>query len=208
MSMGLGSDPRREENNRFLQTGVRSNDGSARGFDSQLRFIQKGVRTRQITYTTHGSGNIASIGGNIGADNGATGAITDAWVVYQPAVGGGWVRATSIPVGAPIQITCALNAHQGSGTKWACCVTVIEVTPGIALASRVQNYWYHSTATDYVGVGTADISLDNASCTILGNNVMPNYDLVLAFHMFASPDSSPTAPTAAMYYNVTSGDLK
>ena len=60
MSMGLGSSPRREENNRFLQTGVRSNDGSARGFDSQLRFIQKGVRTRQITYTTHGSGNIAS----------------------------------------------------------------------------------------------------------------------------------------------------
>jgi hypothetical protein len=141
--------------------------------------------------------NWTAVGKNANDNSAPTGSITDFWIEYQPTTGASYQRLAAgakIPAGSPIRIRCTVKANSGGGTKWAMCVTVLDTVTGM------KNYAYHSTALDYLGVGSVDIT-GTFDCTTLGDNlVMPNVDMNLSAHLFASLDSTPAAPSADMYY--------
>ena len=116
-----------------------------------------------------------------------TGTITNAYVKYLPAVGGGWIQATSIPVGAQCQFYCSINANSGGGTSWSTVVTVVDLYDGVLKQ-------YHIASLGMLGLGgnVNDVYSDGVMGGLPGSPwLMPNHDLQLSFRLFASFDATP-----------------
>ena len=112
-----------------------------------------------------------------------TGAFTDKWVEYLPDVGGSYIRATGpVPVGLQCRFMISCTANSGGGTAWSIAITIVDL--------------YDHVLKDYAIASTL-VSVDLSQTGKLVNNltntpwVMPNHDLNLSFHLFASFDASP-----------------
>ena len=140
-------------------------------------------RHSRMGWTPVASGIAGSISGT------PTGTITDFYVSYQQATGGGWTRVTPstlVPVGSLCQFQCSISANSGGGTSWSTVVTVIDLFDG-------KLFQYHLATLGSLGVGgnVNDVYNDAVMGGIAGSPwTMPSHDLQLSWHLFASFDAT------------------